>query len=149
MGSIKVYSIDEINQKNWNHNIFKRNEEMIMTSEEMIQYKEHLKKTVEVKKQYLEKRYKKAWGIAKKAAAILHQKYKAEKVWVFGSLANKEMFNLWSDIDIAVKGIPPELFYKSVGEVTSLASDFSIDVVDIEDCSSSLRENIEKGSILV
>jgi len=59
------------------------------------------------------------------------------------------MFNLWSDIDIAVKGVPPELFYKSVGEVTSLTLDFSIDVVDIEDCSSFLRENIEKGGILV
>ena len=45
--------------------------------------------------------------------------------------------------------VPPELFYKSVGEVTSLASDFSIDVVDIEDCSSSLRGNIEKVGILV
>ena len=120
-----------------------------MISEKMTQYKEHLKKTVEVEKQYLKKRYQKAWEIAKKAAAILRQKYNAQQVWVFGSLTNKEMFNLWSDIDIAVKGVPAELFYKSVGEVTSLTSDFSIDVVDIEDCSFSLRENIEKGGVLI
>jgi len=120
-----------------------------MISNKMTQYRRYLKKAAIVEQQALEKRYQIAWEIAKKVAAILHEKYSAQKVWVFGSLANKEMFNLRSDIDIAVKGVPAELFYKSVGEVTSLTSDFSIDVVDIDDCSSSLRENIKKGGILI
>lgn len=120
-----------------------------MPSTEMTSYREYMKKMLEMEKQKLDKRYEKAWEVAKQIACILRQKYGANKVWVFGSLTNKEMFNQWSDIDIAVEGIPHESYYKAVAEVISLSPEYKIDIVDILDCSPLLRENIQKEGILI
>lgn len=56
-------------------------------------------------------------------------------------------FNEWSDIDLAVWGIPPEMYFKAVAEVISLSSKFRIDIVDPKDCNDSLKKLIEKEGI--
>ncbi|MDZ7262052.1 MAG: hypothetical protein ONB05_08105 [candidate division KSB1 bacterium] len=54
-----------------------------------------------------------------------------------------------SDIDLAVLGIPNELFWKALAEVIWLDQDFSIAVVALEDCRGYLKESIEKyGELL-
>ncbi|AYO29926.1 nucleotidyltransferase domain-containing protein [Biomaibacter acetigenes] len=120
-----------------------------MPSTEMASYREYMKKMIDIEKQKLNMRYEKAWEVAKQIACLLRQKYSAKKVWVFGSLAKKEMFNPWSDIDIAVEGIPHELYYKAIAEVISLSPEYKIDIVDIWDCSPLFRENIQKEGILI
>lgn len=110
-------------------------------------YREDLKKIIEEEKRELENRYNEFWDIAREIAFLLKEKYGAKRVWVFGSLTKKEMFNQWSDIDIAVDGIPNEVFYKAVGEATSISYDCKVDIVDILDCSLSLRESILKEGI--
>jgi predicted nucleotidyltransferase len=81
-----------------------------MPSTEMASYIESMKKMINVEKQQLDKQYEKAWEVAKQMACLLCQKYRAKKVWVFGSITKKEMFNQWSDIDIAIEGIPHEFY---------------------------------------
>lgn len=93
--------------------------------------------------------YEVAWAIAKKATLVLKDNYGAEKVMVFGSLTNKSSFTRWSDIDLAVSGIPDEKFYAAVGAVTSLTTKFKIDLVDISACRASLRNAIETEGIEV
>ncbi|NLL18023.1 MAG: nucleotidyltransferase domain-containing protein [Clostridia bacterium] len=95
----------------------------------------------------LSKRYEAAWKVAKKAAAVLKDGYAAKKVVVFGSLTSRSSFNHWSDIDLAVWGIPDEKFFAAVGAVTSLSSEFKIDLVDAEDCRISLCKAIEEKGI--
>ncbi|HOF02413.1 MAG TPA: nucleotidyltransferase domain-containing protein [Atribacterota bacterium] len=92
---------------------------------------------------FLTKRYKEAWEIAKKAAVILKSNYGATKVVVFGSLTDRPSFTLWSDIDLAVWGIPENKFYAAVGAVTALTADFKIDLVDAIDCRDSLKKALE------
>lgn len=118
-----------------------------LTLEEIKEYRKCLKKREEKKKEYLLQRYQEAWSVAKKASKLLYDRYHAKKVAVFGSLKDTLYFNEWSDIDLAVWSIPPEMYFKAVAEIISLSSKFKIDIVDPEDCNDSLRKVIEKEGI--
>jgi len=106
-----------------------------LTPEDIKRYREFLKEKEERERVALKIRFKRAWDVAEKAAKILFRKYGAAREW--------------SDIDLAVWGVPDSLFYKAVAEVISLDPDFKIDVVDPEDCSESLRKAIKKSSRLL
>lgn len=83
---------------------------------------------------------------ARQAATLLRQRFGAEKVVVFGSLASKDDFTLWSDIDIAAWGIDSDKFYMAVAVVTGLSSLFKIDLVEPDTCRESIRTAIiEQG----
>jgi predicted nucleotidyltransferase len=98
--------------------------------------------------EHLGQRKQRAWRVAHQAAHILRNEFQAEKVVVFGSLAHKAWFTLWSDVDLAVWGIPPDRFYPAVAAVTELSSDVTIDLIDPEDaCRPSLRVAIERDGI--
>lgn len=92
-------------------------------------------------------RYEAALEVAKKAAVILKHSFNAERVIVFGSLTNQSAFTRWSDIDLAVYGVPDDRFYAAVGAITALTSDFKIDLVDISSCNISLNKAIEVEGI--
>ena len=74
---------------------------------------------------------------------MLREKFGAEKIVLFGTLAHDEWFSQWSDIDLAVLGIEPESFYAAVAFVTGLSSSFKIDMVDIKGCRPALKKVIE------
>ena len=56
-------------------------------------------------------------------------------------------FTRWSDVDIAVWGVPPERFYAAVAAVTGLHADIPVDLVDAEQCSEDLKEAIEREGV--
>ena len=95
----------------------------------------------------LTERYKEAWQVAARAAAILKERYDARKVVAFGSLVDLSRFTRWSDVDLAAWGIPDDCFYAAVGAVTGLSAEFKIDLVDPEDCRDSLRRAIESEGV--
>lgn len=66
---------------------------------------------------------------------------------VFGSLVDRSRFNRWSDIDLAVLGIPAARFYAAVGAVTRLITDFKVDLVDIDDCKESISKAIIREGV--
>ncbi|MBU4511549.1 nucleotidyltransferase domain-containing protein, partial [bacterium] len=57
-----------------------------LTPEEIREYQKFLTKREEKKKEYLLQRYQEAWSVAKEAAKLLYNKYRAKKIVVFGSL---------------------------------------------------------------
>lgn len=120
-----------------------------LSLEEVAQYRQSYKEREKQKKLKLGERYKEAWETARRVAEILYGRYRAKKVAIFGSLRSSELFNEWSDIDIAVWGIEPELYYKAVAETISLSPIFKIDIVDPDDCSESLKRLIEKEGIII
>ena len=97
----------------------------------------------------LAERYQKGWEVARTAARLLREAYGAQKVVVFGSLADPSRFTRWSDVDLAAWGIPDDRFYAAVAEVTGLSEDFKVDLVDAEDCRDSLRKTVEDEGIEV
>jgi predicted nucleotidyltransferase len=90
----------------------------------------------------LAKRRRRALAVARKAAKLLKSEFDATEVILFGSLARRGCFTRWSDIDLAAKGIPPLRFYEAVGVVIGLSAEFKIDLIDLNDCSASMRANI-------
>ena len=84
---------------------------------------------------------------ARKAADLLKREFGATRVVLFGSLAHRSWFTPWSDIDLAVWGIAPKDFYRAVGTVSDMKSEFKIDVVDPETCRPFVREEIAEDGI--
>ncbi len=97
-----------------------------------------------------EARTRAAWQEAERLARILRDDFGATRVWVFGSLAQHvkglRRFRLDSDIDLAVEGIPAERFFAAYGRLLA-SSEFSIDLIDLVDCSPALRESVRRDGI--
>lgn len=96
---------------------------------------------------HLAARYQKAWDLARKAATLLKKQYGASKVVVFGSLVDEARFTRWSDVDLAVWGVPDQWFFAAVGAVTALSAELKVDLVDPASCRESLRKAIENEGI--
>ena len=84
---------------------------------------------------------------AKKALPVLKQ-CGARKVILFGSVALKRTHR-HSDIDLAVEGIPPELFLRAFGLVEeALGNDVRFDLVPLEEATPALRWAMDQGEVL-
>ena len=70
-------------------------------------------------------------------AKELKDRFKASKVFLFGSVTRTD-FSQWSDIDLAVWGISTTDYFKAVAFSSGYSSVFKIDLVDAEDCQPSL-----------
>lgn len=95
----------------------------------------------------IEERWQQAQQLVRDAARCLRDQYGARRVVLFGSAVERSLFTRWSDIDLAVWGVPPKRFYAAVAAVTSLHGDIPIDVVDAEQCSEDLQKTIEQEGI--
>ena len=90
-----------------------------------------------------------AWQTAHRVAAMLYEDFGATQVVVFGSLTKRESFSKWSDINIAVWGIPNDKYFRAVWEAEDISRLFEIDLVDFESCHGLLRERIESQAIRI
>jgi predicted nucleotidyltransferase len=90
------------------------------------------------------KRRRRAMNTARKAAKMLKEKFGAKEVILFGSLARRGCFTLYSDIDLAVRGIPSDKFYAAVGLIIIFNMEFDIDLIEIETSPAALKQNIKK-----
>ena len=84
-----------------------------------------------------------ARSVAKKIAEELIKLFGAKKVVLFGSFARGD-FSSWSDIDLAVWGIPAAKFFKAVSFACGISDVWKVDLVDAQDCTSTLKEIILK-----
>ena len=90
------------------------------------------------------RRRRRALTIVRKAVKILREEFGAKEVILFGSLAKRGRFTLFSDIDLAARGIPPDKFYSAFGTVAEINLEFKVDLVDLDFCADAVRDNIMK-----
>lgn len=90
------------------------------------------------------KRRRRAMIAARKAARLLKEKFGAKEVILFGSLARRGSFTLYSDIDLAERGIPSDDYLTAMDAVLYMNTEFKIDLIDPEFCSPAIRAEIEK-----
>ena len=77
-----------------------------------------------------------------KRAVEIFKSFGAKEVYLFGSALNDNFDMDNSDIDFAVRGIPPKNFYAAVGELLcSLRHD--VDVIDL-DGGTKFGRHLEK-----
>ena len=89
-------------------------------------------------------RRRRAMIAARKAAKLLKSEFGAKEVFLFGSLARRGSFSLYSDIDLAVRGISPEAFFAASAAIERVDVNFQIDLVELETCPPGVLKNIEK-----
>ena len=94
-------------------------------------------------------RWSKAWELAKRAARLLSDSFGATRVVAFGSLAHRESFHRWSDVDLAAWGIPADQFYRAAGEVAEMDATIPVDLVDPECCPDRIRERIDEEGVVL
>jgi predicted nucleotidyltransferase len=118
-----------------------------LTPEELAEYQAAARFREQQEQEALAHKKKRAWKLARQAAALLRDQFNSTRVMAFGSLVREGCFTKWSDIDIAAWGIRPEDTFRAIGVVMDLDSEIEINLVDIETCSVSLRTTIEREGI--
>jgi predicted nucleotidyltransferase len=68
---------------------------------------------------------------AKKCAEFLAEEFKVRRVYLFGSLA-EGFFHEDSDIDLAVEGLEPHLYFKALAKLHEVSGGFKVDLVPLE-----------------
>ena len=86
----------------------------------------------------LEKRLRRAARALKKAGA--------NEVYVFGSAAEDNL-SAESDIDLAVSGLPPSVFFRAMGRASD-ALGLPVDLVDLDEDNRFVSYLKEKGKLL-
>ncbi len=120
-----------------------------LSKSELAHYREATQKRKKQKEKKLEKRYINAQRIAHELADILYRDFSAQKVILFGSLTKREFFNEKSDIDLAVIGLPSDIFYASLTAIDSFSKDYKVDLIDLGDCVSKLKDIIIKEGVVL
>jgi predicted nucleotidyltransferase len=95
-------------------------------------------------------RWAEAWSQLPRLRQVLQEQFGATRVVLFGSLATKEHFTHWSDIDLAIWGVAPERFWEAIATLNDLSPNIRVDLVDAERCgAATLRKVIEQEGIEV
>ncbi len=117
-----------------------------MSPSELAECRENLKRQWE-NRQVDEQLLKRAWAVAHRLATVLYQDYGASKVAVFGSLAERERFTKYSDIDIVVWGVSYDRCLDALWDTEDLGSEFKIDIINFKTIDRSFRERILSQAI--
>ena len=119
-----------------------------LSPEELAEYRQRLDQHLQNRK-VDEALLQRAWRTAHRVAAMLYEDFGATQVAVFGSLTKRESFTKWSDIDIAVWGIPSDKYFRAVWEAEDISRLFKLDLVDVESYKGLFRERIESQAVSI
>ena len=92
-------------------------------------------------------RLERARRLVRRAAALLRERFQAQRVVVFGSLLRPEHFGERSDVDLAAWGLAERDFLRAVAAVTSLDDEISVDLIEGEQAPPNLRQHIEEEGL--
>ncbi len=114
-----------------------------LSPEEIKEYRKRLDKHLQSRK-VDEALLQRAWHTAHKIAAMLYEDFGAAQVAVFGALAQQNWFSEWSDIDIAVWGLPKDQYFHAIWQAEEISGLFKVNLVDFESCGASYQERINR-----
>lgn len=93
----------------------------------------------------MQQRYQRGWEVAREGAKLLKENFAASRVVVFGSLVDASRIHPRSDIDLAVWGVDPKLYFKAVAHLQDIDSAFAVDLVEPDSAYPYIQEAIEQG----
>ena len=115
--------------------------------EKLAIYRETARRRQAEEEQRVHERFERAWQAAKAGAAMLKSKYGASRVVVFGSLVDETLFHHRSDIDLAAWGIDANQYLRALADLLSPTSEFSFDLIAVEEAGPSLLATIERDGV--
>ena len=119
-----------------------------LSPEELAEYRQRLDQHLQNRK-VDEVLLQRAWQTAHQVATMLYEDFGATEVAVFGSLAGQKWFSKRSDIDIAVSGMPSDLYFRAVARTIGFSQEFRIDLVNFDNCKGQFRERIQNQAVLI
>lgn len=100
------------------------------------------------RRQRLQRRAEEAMWVARRAADFLRNRYSVTRVRVFGSVLEPKYFHERSDIDLAVEGLPTDVYLQAWaflnGGTPEINSTFEIDLVTPEECRPAIWASVER-----
>ena len=81
------------------------------------------------------------------AARTLKQRFGAQRVILFGSLAHEAWYAVDSDVDLAVEGLPNDAYWQAWRTIEEIIRDRPVDLIEIETARESLRNAIERSGV--
>lgn len=120
-----------------------------LTAEELETYRAAARQRQLLQTQKLAERKQLAWNVAREAADFLRRNYGVSRVVLFGSLLNDRRFTEFSDVDIAVWGLPTKQSLSAMGDLwhLGLSRGMPIQLVDISMCRDDLLQNIQREGV--
>ena len=122
---------------------------MQVSKQKMDIYKATARRRLKREQEQLSLSYSQKWALAKKAARLLKEEFGAQRVVAFGSITQKELFHLYSDLDIAVWGLDEKKYYHAVAKLLEIDPAQRLDLIRIEDARNSLRSVIDQEGFLL
>jgi predicted nucleotidyltransferase len=89
---------------------------------------------------------RRAWELARSAAALLREQFHVERIAVFGSLVHPGCFTAWSDVDLAAWGLQPADTLRAMGLTMDIEDEIAVNI-DVATCSPSLLRMIEQEGV--
>lgn len=118
-------------------------------AERMLQYRRTARMRRRAEMEQRDRRYERAWQLARQAAGVLKEQYGAYRVVAFGSLTHPGRFNCWSDVDLAAWGLTATNWLRAMGAVRALSDEIDINLVDMSCCSPELAAAIEQSEVVL
>jgi predicted nucleotidyltransferase len=122
---------------------------MHVSKQKMALYKATANRRWKREQQQLSLSYSPKWALARKVAELLKEQFGAQRVVAFGSIIQKDLYHLNSDLDIAVWGIEEKKYFRAVAKLLELDPSQRVDLVRIEDARGSLGSVIEQEGVLL
>ena len=119
-----------------------------LSPEELAEYRQRLDQHLQNRK-VDEALLQRAWQTAHRVAAMLYEDFGATQIAVFGSLAERDWFSKWSDIDIAVWGLSSDTYLDALWETVGFSPEFKIDLVDFNETTGRFRERIQSQAVFI
>jgi len=113
----------------------------MLTQDELKRFASGWKRRKKEKDALLEERRLLALQKARQTGKMLKEKYQAQKVILFGSLANGTFWE-HADLDLAVNGMDGARYLDAYWDAAQLALPFSLDLVILEEVPEKLRQKI-------
>lgn len=83
----------------------------------------------------------------RQVADELRSRFKAKRIFLFGSLAQTDWFRPDSDVDLAVEGLSPDMYWQAWRVAEEIIKTRSVDLIEIETAKESLRQAIIRYGI--
>lgn len=121
--------------------------ELPLSDEQVAMYRATAKRRRELDRPAEIERRKVGWAVARQAAELLHTRFNASRVVVFGSLVHDGRFTRWSDVDIAAWGLAAKDSLSALGAVMDLDVGIEVNLVDVNTATPALLAVIIEDGI--
>ena len=115
-----------------------------LTSSELDEYRRHALLADEKARREEKTRRARAMAVARAGARLLKEEFGVRRVFVFGSLVAGARFHSRSDIDLAVEGLDPSVYWRADCRLEALGGDLEIDLVDLRTAPAHLATRIRR-----